>query len=302
MLIRQIGRNIKRRVTSRANMKEIDKLLNSGLPKQMKSALEYLVTGKYDEKTNTVIKHAEGRRRAIASQGKKEIPIWYSPKPGSAGNDTSLNARPKPGNVLNFTMEKIAKTGKDKRWGTVLYLIARDFQSNTIFELGSCAGISAIYMSSSQSIEKLITVEGSKALAEIAKESLKAHKCARVVNSLFDEAIDSELPSLGQEVDLAYIDGHHEKVATIHYFNRLLPFLKSGAVVVFDDISWSHDMREAWDIISKRPEFSHAIDLGAIGVCILKTVSADRQSEPKSWDLQPILGKFGIGDPHGWKE
>lgn len=302
MPIREIAKTIKLSITSNSNMKKIDKLLESGLPKQMKPVLEYLVTGKCDEKTNTVIKSAESRRRAIASQGKKEVPIWYSPKPGSAVNDTSLDARPKPGKVLYFTMERVAATGKNKTWGTVLYLIARDFQANTVFELGSCAGISAIYMCSAQSVEKLITVEGSKALAEIAGESLQAHKCARVVNSLFDEAIDSELPSLGQEVDFAYIDGHHEKVATIHYFNRLLPFLKRGAVVVFDDISWSHDMRDAWDILSKRSEFSHAMDLGAIGVCILKTMPEDGPSEPKSWDLQAILGKSRIGEPHGWKE
>ena len=302
MRIRRTAKKIKLSITSRSNTKKIERLLMSGLPKQMKSALEYLVTGKCDESTDRVIKYAEGRRQEIASQGDKEIPIWYSPKPGSAGHDTSLDARPEPGKILNFTMERIAATGKDKRWGIVLHLLARDFQSNTIFELGACAGISAMYLSSAQTVDKLITVEGSDALAEIAKESLKAHKCARVVNSLFDEAIDSELPLLGPQVDFAYIDGHHEKVATIHYFNRLLPFMKSGAVVVFDDISWSYDMREAWEVLAKRPEFSHSIDLGSIGVCIVKAAVEDKQSEAKYWDLQPILGKTKIGDPHGWKE
>ncbi|MBW6457917.1 MAG: class I SAM-dependent methyltransferase [FCB group bacterium] len=289
-------------ITSSSNMKKIVKLLGAGLPKQMSSALEYLVTGKCDETIDSVVRHVEGRRQEIAGQGDREIPIWYSPKPGSAGDDTGFNARPEPGKTLNFTMKRIAATGKDKRWGIVLYLIARDFQSNTIFELGACAGISAMYLASAPSVEKLITVEGSEALSEIAKESLKEYKCARVVNGLFDDAIDSELPTLGSQVDFAYIDGHHEKVATIHYFNRILPFLKSGAVVVFDDISWSYDMREAWEILAKRPEFSHTLDLGAIGVCILKTVSDDKQTEAKYWDLQPILGKAKIGNPHGWKK
>lgn len=157
-----------------------------------------------------------------------------------------------------------------------------------------------MYLSSAQTVEELITVEGSEALAEIAKESLKTYKCARVVNSLFNEAIDSELSALGDQVDFSYIDGHHETVSTVHYFNRLLPFLKGGAVVVFDDISWSYDMREAWEILSKRPECSHAIDLGAIWVCILKAAAEDKQSGGKYWDLQPILGKPEIGDPHGW--
>jgi len=302
MLVRNIGRKLRLRFSQKSKMKNLEDQINSGLPKQMRSAIEYLLTEKFDKEIDTVVKRAEAKRKKIACQGNKKIPIWYSPKPGSAGNDSSIRARPKPGKILNFTMEKVAKTGKDKRWGTVLYLIARDFQSKTVFELGSCIGISAIYMSSSPSVEKLITVEGSKALARIAEENLKEYKCATVVNCLFDQAFDSVLPGIGQNIDFAYIDGHHEKVATIHYFNRLLPFLKKGAVVVFDDISWSYDMREAWDSISKRPEFSNAIDLGLIGVCIIKTASEKMPSEPKFWNLQTILGKIEIGEPHGWKE
>lgn len=39
-------------------------------------------------------------------------------------------------------------------------------------------------------------------------------------------------------VDLAYIDGDHEKVATIRYFERIKPHLNPDAVVIFGDISW----------------------------------------------------------------
>jgi len=301
-MIKQVVRQMKYFAFSRHKMSKIENLLTSGLPEEMKPALEYLVTGKSDAKTDAVVKRAEDRRAAIASQGDKEVAIWYSPKPENVGNDTSLEARPEPGNVLKFTMKRVAKTGKNQKWGTVIYLIAEAFQPKTVFELGTCAGISAIYLSSAKSVRQLITVEGSKGLAEIAEESLKSHKCAKVVNSSFDDAIDSELPILGQKVDFAFIDGHHEKVATIHYLNKLYPFLESGAVVLFDDISWSHDMREAWDIISKQPEFSHAIDLGVIGICLLKARSDQEKSEPKYWDLKPIIGKPRIGNPHGWIE
>jgi predicted O-methyltransferase YrrM len=260
------------------------------------------VTGSSDAKTAAVIKLVEDRRREIASQGDKRIPIWYSPKPGSAGNDSSMDARPQPGKILEFTMKSIANTGKNQRWGTALYLIAREFESSVGIELGACAGISAMYLSSAPNVKKFITVEGSEALARIAQESLKSCKNVKVVNALFDEAIDSEVPSLDSKIDLAYIDGHHEKIATIHYFNRLLPFLNSGSVVIFDDISWSHDMRDAWNILSKRSEFTHAMDLGEVGVCVMKTEFDSTEVEPIYWDLQPIIGKYGIGDPAGWKE
>lgn len=297
-----LARYIERIILSRYKMKKINNLFEVGLPLKMKPVLEYLLAGKRDSDVVAVARDAESRREGIASQGQKEIDIWYSPKPGSAGEDSNIDTRPESGNILNFTMERIAKTGKNQKWGTVLYLLARAFESTTVFELGSCAGISSIYLASPQSVTKLITVEGSRALAELARESLKLHECALVVNSSFDDAIDMELASCGLEIDLAFIDGHHEKTATIHYLNKMLPFLKRGGIVVFDDISWSQDMREAWDVISNRPEFSHTIDFGIIGICILRTESASQKLSPKRWDLRPIVGKPTIGDPHGWKE
>ena len=125
---------------------------------------------------------------------------------------------------------------------------------------------------------------------------------ARVLNQLFDEAINEQSPELGGKIDCAFIDGHHEKVATIHYFNKMLPSLKRGGLVIFDDVSWSHDMREAWKLLSERSEFSHTIDLGAIGVGVLKEASADNDAGPRKWNLQPLTGRYSIGDPEGWKE
>jgi predicted O-methyltransferase YrrM len=301
-MIHRIKSSISKRLKEHSKRNDIKSLLRSGLPYQMKSILEFLMLGEMDNHTKSVMEVAEQRRADIAKGGDKKIPIWYSPKPNSASDEaTSPNARPEPGKVLEFTLTRVAATGKDYKWGTVLHLLARDFKSTIGFELGTCAGISALYISAAPTIEKLITVEGSEALAEISRESLKQRKQVKVVNELFDDALEAELPILTKKVDLAYIDGHHEKVATIHYFNKLLPYLSPGALILFDDVSWSYDMRDAWNIISKRTEFSHAIDLGAIGVCIMKSgESSDKL--PTYWDLQPYTGKFLIGDPPGWKE
>ncbi|AHM59914.1 putative O-methyltransferase [Flammeovirgaceae bacterium 311] len=285
-----------------SSKKDISYIFSLGLPTQMKPVLAFLINGEIDDQAKAVAVLAETRRNEIAKGGDKKVPIWYSPKPSSAGSDTSAGARPQPGEVLEFTMERVAATGKNQKWATALYLIAREFKSSIGIELGTCAGISSLYISSAPSMDKFITVEGSEALANIAKESLKSHKNVKVVNALFDDALHQELPSLNKKIDLAYIDGHHEKIATIHYLNKLIPFLSPGAVVLFDDISWSYDMRDAWDILSKRKEFSHAMDLGAVGLCILKSKDEKLNNAPMYWDLQPYVGKHKLGDPHGWKE
>lgn len=283
----------------RSRKKEINRFIQIGLPKEIKPLLLFLVSGECNSEIKSVIKIAEDRRKEIAKGGDSKIPIWYSPKPSNAGEDVSAESRPNPGKVLEFTMEQVAKTGKNKKWGTVIHLLVKEFQVSKGIELGTCAGISGIYISTVPTLKSFVTVEGSEALAGIAKKSLKPFANAKVLNMLFDEALDLELVS-SEKYDLAFIDGHHEKVATIHYFNRLIPMLVPGAVVVFDDISWSYDMRNAWEIIEKRKEFAHTIDLGAVGICIMKE-TRELSTDPKNWNLQALIGRRKIGDPHGWK-
>ena len=54
MRAKQIARYAKRSVNSRIRMKRINTLLSNGLPWQMKSALEYLATGRCDDRTKAV--------------------------------------------------------------------------------------------------------------------------------------------------------------------------------------------------------------------------------------------------------
>ena len=292
---KQVSKEQKKQNLQLKKESELQSLIDSGLPEEMKPCLYFLVKGTTDRAVETVAQEVEQRREEIASEGSKEVEIWFSPAPVSAGYNSDIETRHTPGEIGTRTMEKIASTGKNRRWGIVLYLLARSFKTTTVFELGSCAGISAHYLSFAPSINKLITVEGSCGLARIAGKTLSRFKGkCRVVNSRFDDAIDDELPKLDRKIDLAYIDGHHEKNATIHYFHRLLPYLAEKALVIFDDISWSDDMREAWDILRKRAEFSHAIDLGVIGVCILQDRTCTKTA-PKNWDLRPIIGTRRTG-------
>ena len=246
-----------------------------------------------------MISLVESARQDIAKGGSQTVEILYSPKPGSSGLESTPEVRPEPGVPLNFTMERVARTGKDKTWGSVLYILARESKAEILLELGACAGVSAAYLSSSEHCKVLHTIEGSAALSELARETLqKITNNAHVHNALFDDALDELLPDLPY-VDLAFIDGHHEKVATIHYWERIAPKMRPGGIVIFDDISWSQDMRDGWIHLSQQPQFSHAADLGSIGVCIC---GGNDSEKPRYWDLQPVLGKKAIGSPHGWSK
>jgi len=60
--------------------------------------------------------------------------------------------------------------------------------------------------------------------------------------------------------DLIYFDGNHQKEATLHYFEKLLPLAHNDSVFIFDDIHWSGEMEEAWEQIKAHPRVRVSVD------------------------------------------
>lgn len=60
--------------------------------------------------------------------------------------------------------------------------------------------------------------------------------------------------------DLIYIDGNHQKEATLRYFEELLATVHNDSVMIFDDIHWSKEMEEAWVEIKLHPQVKVTID------------------------------------------
>ena len=60
--IKKLVEEVKRPILKERRLKRIEKLVEEGLPGEMKPALEYLVTRKPDKKSLKIIKRAEKRR------------------------------------------------------------------------------------------------------------------------------------------------------------------------------------------------------------------------------------------------
>lgn len=236
--------------------------------------------------------------RARIAQRDGTVNVVYSPKPGSAGDDHSPDARPRPGQVMPFTYERIAnQTSTGTYRGRFLYLAAKATRARSVLELGTCAGVAAAYLASAPSVERLVTIEASPDLAGLARETLAAYPNAEVVNALFDDALDDLLP--GFPIDLAWIDGHHERTATLHYFERIIPSLRPGAWVMFDNITWSADMLSAWEDLRAWPGVRYALDLGGFGMLVWGPTG----DPVRAFDLRPVAGSgWRPGTPHGWSQ
>ena len=273
--------------------------LSSGLPKELRVPAGFLLLRWVDPAARRVRLAVESRRAEIASR-EGSVAVWYSPEPGSAELVEDVD-RP-PGKVFDVTFAHIAQTGKNAMWGTFLYLLARRIKARKVLELGSCAGLSAMYMASAETVESLVTVEGSGSLAGVARETLAPFKNVRVNNQTFDECFAQLKAEGAQGFDIVFIDGHHESTATLRYLEQSLPLVSDGGLLIFDDVSWSDDMRSAWDRIRHQDIFDHAVDFGVLGICRLrKQVNGRLPRSPTQWDLRFLTGVTTIGQPWGWK-
>jgi predicted O-methyltransferase YrrM len=80
-----------------------------------------------------------------------------------------------------------------------------------------------------------------------------------------------------QIFDLIYFDGNHSKKATLDYFELLLPTITNETVWIFDDIHWSKDMEESWEIIKNHPKVKVTIDTFQWGIVIFFRAEQEKE-------------------------
>ena len=231
---------------------KLQRMLGDGLPRPFQYPLEFLFDKGLSHAEQQVVSRVELIRQTVARQA------------------YSYEVFNRDGNVLQFDASQVAHSiSVTPEWGTFLYLCSQSFRARTILELGSCAGISGCYLTSSKYCERFITVEASPDLASLARANIRrVSNEAEVVNAFFDDALDKILPTFGGGIDLVYLDGHHKYETTLRYFRRLEPHLNKGGLVVFDDIHLSEGMRQAWQVLKGRQGFAYTIGAGRFGMCL----------------------------------
>ncbi len=160
------------------------------------------------------------------------------------------------------------------KWGELMFRIIRTFKPKNCLELGTSLGISGAYQISALKLNgdgKLTTIEGSEELAKIAQRNLEKfnYNGFNVRVGRFLDVLPNIL-SRGNPIDLVFIDGHHDKVATRKYYELIYPFLNKEAIVIFDDINWSNGMKDIWKFIYKEGEgIKVSFDIYKWGICFV---------------------------------
>ena len=169
-------------------------------------------------------------------------------------------------------VKKIASTSlKPKKYSQLLHRIVRYYKPSTVLEIGTSLGVTTAYLAKASPSANVITLEGAKEIASIAKtnfDSLGIDNIRQVIGN-FDETLQGAVSGV-QRIDLAFIDGNHRFQPTIAYFNTVLAKSGEDTIIILDDIYWSEEMEQAWQWVKEHERTRLTIDLFAIGIVVLR--------------------------------
>jgi predicted O-methyltransferase YrrM len=176
-------------------------------------------------------------------------------------------------------INEIAKHGiTNRKHAELLFRLVNHFQPENILELGTSLGLTTMYLASASKKTKVFTIEGSKSLVEFAQKQFFENNFSNIelINGNFNDQLPVVLDKL-DKIDFVFIDGNHEKNATIKYFNLLLSKSHEKTIMVFDDIHWSQGMNEAWNEIKKNEKVKISIDLFFMGIIIFRKEQREQE-------------------------
>lgn len=173
--------------------------------------------------------------------------------------------------VIPFNDRKVsaiaASSLKKKKFAQLLFRIVKYYHPGTIVELGTSFGITTSYLACANTDSKVFTLEGSKAIGEIAEANFKNLRLENIcfIRDSFEMSFPEVLSKI-KSIDLLFVDGNHRRDATLIYFNESLKKSTPSSIFVFDDIHWSSEMEDAWKQIKAHSSVTLTIDLFFIGL------------------------------------
>ncbi|MBT8271733.1 MAG: methyltransferase domain-containing protein [Flavobacteriaceae bacterium] len=141
----------------------------------------------------------------------------------------------------------------------MLFRLTRYFESKRILELGTSLGLGTQAMSLGNPEARIRSIEGCPNIRDYSQNHFKTMGITNVefLQGDFDQVLDGLKSDC---YDLIFIDGNHQKLSTLNYFNRLLKQVHNDSVMIFDDIHWSPEMEEAWHEIRSHDRVTVSID------------------------------------------
>ncbi len=163
----------------------------------------------------------------------------------------------------------IARTAlKPAKEAQTIFRIANALKPKCVIELGTSLGITTAYLSHAAPQGKVISFEGSPAIANEAKNVFKRlyiNNITQVIGNI-NEQLPVTLQTLNQPIDIAFIDANHQKNATLQYFDLIAKHCTENSIILIDDIHASKEMTAAWEQIQHDTRVRTCLDAFHFGI------------------------------------
>lgn len=161
--------------------------------------------------------------------------------------------------------------GISSKRAELLFRITNYFQPEHVLEIGTSLGLATSALSLGNSKANIITLEGCPETSSIAKKQFEEFDFININTIVTEFSTYLKSENLKSEIyNLIYFDGNHSKQATLAYFELVLPTITNESVWIFDDIHWSKEMEEAWEIVKNHPKVTVTIDTFQWGIVFFR--------------------------------
>ena len=154
----------------------------------------------------------------------------------------------------------------------VMSRICEHYKPANILELGTSLGISSSYLAVGNETAKIWSLDGDPNCIRVANQVFKKLGLQNIHTVLgpFYETLEPTLKSISK-VDLVFMDGHHDKDATLSYYAQIRPYCHDKTIMIIDDIYWSKGMQDAWRELITANDVIVSLDLFFCGVLFFRT-------------------------------
>lgn len=120
--------------------------------------------------------------------------------------------------------------------GVLLSIISKILKPKKVLEIGTFTGYAALCMAEGLAEDgQLITLDVNEDLAYIAKKYFEESEHSDKIDFRLQNAIDF-LKETDEVFDLIFIDADKENY--VEYFNLIKPKVKTGSIIMFDNVLW----------------------------------------------------------------
>lgn len=170
-------------------------------------------------------------------------------------------------NYRNRKVRDVARHAlKSPYWAQFFYRLIAYYNYKNAVELGTSLGLTTAYLASAGA--KVWTFEGCENTLNVATEGFRSLDIHTVLGNI-DHTLPATLAHL-PELDLVLLDANHRYEPTLRYFRTCLEKMSENGVMIFDDIYWSAEMKQAWKEICADPRVSLSVDFFHIGLVFFR--------------------------------